>query len=279
MRKKRRTRRTALPFSAVLVLLLVLSSCWRHSTDPMARLRRVDPAGHVPVPTSNRLVYSGTAGVAALGAYTTTVFDDVNRFWSSAFNRAGVRYRTVEKISVPTGLITDSNCGTASYAAGAFYCPGRVKGGPIHRTDRVYAADDWMYREIDQPSADYGGIAVALVLAHAVSRHVQDSAGMPLTAGSHGCCHLTADGVELHADCLSGVWAHFTYLPDAVGADDVARVFEAERRATDSTQLDPAAHASDAPNGARVDSFMAGFQTGSTRRCEDVARRASASAP
>ena len=103
-------------------------------------------------------------------------------------------------------LFTDkvrSACGLADAAVGPFYCPGDQK---------VYI-DLEFYDELKNRFHAGGDFANAYVISHEVGHHVQNLLGISIESKHRALPHDTENQLsvrlELQADFLAGVWAHY----------------------------------------------------------------------
>ena len=127
---------------------------------------------------------------------------------------------------------TVSACGTASAAAGPFYCPG----------DRMIYLDTDFFRVLDQRLGAEGDFAAAYVIAHEVAHHVQNLLGILPEVNDARARAGEAEGnrlsvmVELQADCLSGVWArHAEARFGTLEPGDIDEALNAAARIGDDT--------------------------------------------
>ncbi|HEY5081660.1 MAG TPA: neutral zinc metallopeptidase [Bauldia sp.] len=135
------------------------------------------------------------------GEFVATVLGDTETTWGDMFKTMGKTY------SAPTLVIFDgstpSACGTATTAAGPFYCPNDGK---------VYI-DLAFYRELQDRFDAPGDFAEAYVVAHEVGHHVQDELGTLGKVDAERQRMSDADSnklsirIELQADCYAGIWA------------------------------------------------------------------------
>jgi len=138
---------------------------------------------------------------------------DNEKIWGEIFPRAyGREYK--EPVLVVFKGKDRSACGFASAATGPFYCP----------------ADQQVY--IDLQFADLlrkrfrapGDFALAYVVAHEVGHHIQNQLGYSQQVsqvrrrGSEKQANAASVRLELQADYLAGVWAHY--------ADNVSDLLE-----------------------------------------------------
>jgi predicted metalloprotease len=213
--------------------------------------------------------YTGTPKVETIEDFMTLVLNEVNGFWFKAFNAAGLRYDAPQYVWVEPGTTAESNCGPATSRDGAFYCPG---GGRFHRRDRIYVGVDWMFSNIYEAYGDNADFAVASVIAHEMGHHVQREIGVLLTNGGY-CCGLASHNIELHADCLSGMWAHSAYGKGQLQAGDIEEATRAAASAGDTLILDPGAPGVHGTARERVAFFRHGYDTGNGPACDAAAFR------
>ena len=109
-----------------------------------------------------------------------------------------------------------SACGLADAAVGPFYCPGDQK---------VYI-DLEFYDELKNRFHAGGDFANAYVIAHEVGHHVQNLMGISIESKHRKLPRESENQLsvrlELQADFLAGVWAHY--------ADQKWHILEAGRR-------------------------------------------------
>ncbi|MEJ0097291.1 MAG: neutral zinc metallopeptidase [Bauldia sp.] len=135
------------------------------------------------------------------GVFIATVLGDTETTWSDIFKGMGRTY------TPPTLVLFDgstpSACGTATTAAGPFYCP----------NDRKVYIDLAFYRQLQDQFQAPGDFAEAYVIAHEVGHHVQDELGVLAKVDAQREQMSEADSnklsirIELQADCYAGVWA------------------------------------------------------------------------
>jgi len=141
-----------------------------------------------------------------MGDFVSVVLADIEDVWRAQFRKLGKEYR--EPRLVLFADQADSACGYSSAAVGPFYCP---------EDENVYLDLSFfedMQRELDAP----GDFALAYVIAHEVGHHVQNLLGvndqvMSLQGRlSERESNQLMVRMELQADFLAGLWAHYAQL-------------------------------------------------------------------
>ncbi|MGE0232407.1 MAG: neutral zinc metallopeptidase, partial [Flavobacteriaceae bacterium] len=137
-------------------------------------------------------------------SFVSVVLADTEDTWSKIFQSKGAEY--AEPTLVLFENRVQSACGFAQSASGPFYCPNDQK---LYIDLAFY---DELRRQFDAP----GDFAQAYVIAHEVGHHVQNLMGVLQKFHEARQRMSAADGnalsvrVELQADCLAGIWAHYT---------------------------------------------------------------------
>ncbi len=138
-----------------------------------------------------------------MGDFVSTVLKDIEDVWQARFQEMGKTY-VKPKLVLFSGQ-TESACGYASAASGPFYCPGDSK---VY-IDLLFFED--MQRELNAP----GDFALAYVIAHEIGHHVQNLLGInDQVMARRGRMsekefNKLSVRMELQADFLAGVWAHY----------------------------------------------------------------------
>jgi predicted metalloprotease len=138
-----------------------------------------------------------------LGDFVSAILASTEDVWRARFQETGQTYQE-PKLVLFSGQI-DSACGFASAASGPFYCPGDSK---VY-IDLLFFED--MQRHLGAP----GDFALAYVIAHEVGHHVQNLMGINDQVMSRRGRMSEKEfnklmvRMELQADFLAGVWAHY----------------------------------------------------------------------
>ncbi|HDT14415.1 MAG TPA: hypothetical protein ENO03_08695 [Candidatus Aminicenantes bacterium] len=141
-----------------------------------------------------------------LGEFIATVLASVEDVWRARFQEMGATY-VEPKLVLFSGAV-ESACGYAGSSVGPFYCPGDSK---------VYI-DLAFLEDMQRRLGAQGDFAMAYVLAHEVGHHVQNLLGInDQVMARRGRVserefNQLMVRMELQADFLAGVWAHYANL-------------------------------------------------------------------
>jgi predicted metalloprotease len=150
-----------------------------------------------------------------LKQFSATVLASTEDVWTDIFRQQGRAY------SKPTlVLFTEavrSACGEAGAAVGPFYCPG----------DQKLYLDLGFFNELQTRFRAPGDFAQAYVIAHEVGHHVQNLLGtmdkVDSVRGrmSEAEANQLSVRLELQADFLAGVWAHYAQQKGILEPGDI----------------------------------------------------------
>lgn len=173
------------------------------------------------------------------------------------------------------GGTVSTACGMGRAAMGPFYCPGDSK---------VYI-DPTFFEELAERHQASGDFAQAYVIAHEVAHHVQN-----LTGYSDRVSEVRAQGdevmsnqmsvrLELQADYLAGVWAHYADKDyNILESGDIEEGINAANRIGDDTlQKENQGYVvperyTHGTSAQRARWFKKGLQTGSFEDCDELFR-------
>jgi predicted metalloprotease len=147
--------------------------------------------------------YEQTAEEEELAEFASVVLADTEAVWQDIFDEYGEVYQ--EPILVLYSGYVQSACGTAGSSTGPFYCPG---------DNKVYI-DLSFFQEMETRFDAPGDFAMAYVIAHEVGHHVQNQLGIMdeyqrlRSQMSQTEFNKLTVRLELQADYLAGVWAHY----------------------------------------------------------------------
>lgn len=138
-----------------------------------------------------------------MAQFVSVVLADTEEIWGNIFARSGETYRQPKLVLFRDQI--QSACGYATAASGPFYCPS---------DEKVYI-DLSFCDDLKDKYGAYGDFAVAYVIAHEVGHHVQNLMGVldEVNARRQHLSEVRANQLtvrlELQADFLAGVWAHY----------------------------------------------------------------------
>jgi uncharacterized protein len=133
--------------------------------------------------------------------FACRVMTSTEQVWGEVFREHGAQYQP-PRIRFFKGRV-QSACGSATTAAGPFYCPG----------DQDVYLDTSFFNELDQRFGAKGDFARAYVVGHEVGHHIQNLEGTSQRVSQAQAQLGRTEGnrqsvmLELQADCYAGVWA------------------------------------------------------------------------
>ncbi|ALM51897.1 neutral zinc metallopeptidase [Halomonas huangheensis] len=201
--------------------------------------------------------------------FVSVVLADTEDTWQATFESLGQTYQ--EPTLVLFSGMVQSACGTASSAAGPFYCP----------ADQQLYLDLSFFQQLQQRHGAPGDFAQAYVIAHEVGHHVQNLLGISqrvheLSSGrSEAEVNELSVRQELQADCFAGMWGHAANverqmlesgdLEEAMVAASAIGDDTLQREAGQAVVPDSFTHGTSAQ---RMQWFRRGFENGSLGACD-----------
>jgi predicted metalloprotease len=198
------------------IVLLVVALLF--GVDPSQLLQQAptqDPT------TSTQTARPANAQEDELKQFVATVLASTEDVWTDIFRKVGRQYRKPKLV-----LFTDqerSACGLAGAAVGPFYCPG---------DEKVYL-DLSFFNELRTRFRAPGDFAEAYVIAHEVGHHVQKLLGTmdKVDAARNRLSEAEANDLsvrlELQADFLAGIWAHYAQQKGLLEQGDIEEALRA----------------------------------------------------
>lgn len=195
--------------------------------------------------------------------FVSVVLKDTETVWSKIFEQSGSSYRNPVLVLFRNEV--KSACGFASAASGPFYCPG---------DEKIYI-DLSFCDQLKTRFRASGDFAVAYVISHEVGHHVQKLLGI-LSKVDNQKSGLSSTSVnqlnvrlELQADFLSGMWAHYAKsmlntleegdIQEALNAAAAVGDDNLQKMSTGRVVPDAFTHGSSAQ---RMEWFRKGYETG-----------------
>jgi predicted metalloprotease len=182
-----------------VVGLVALVGAYFLGIDPRLVMGLLDGSGASP--QGEAPVEAGTPNDES-GQFVAHVLGDTEDTWTAIFAEHGDQYPAPHMRLFSEAINT--GCGSATSAAGPFYCPA---------DNRVYI-DLTFFRQLETEFAAQGDFAKAYVIAHEVGHHVQTITGISekVRAAQQRASESEANALqvkmELQADCYAGIWAH-----------------------------------------------------------------------
>lgn len=241
----------------IITVIIVLLISWFTGTNPLSLLSQMDLSGG----SSQQISTTSSPEDETTKKFVSVILASTEDVW----HQLKPDYKNPELLLFNEQV--QSGCGTASASSGPFYCSA---------DERVYL-DVSFFQELAGRLNSPGDFAQAYVIAHEVGHHVQYLLG--ITDKVHAMQGQLSEEeynrlsvkLELQADFLAGVWAHYAKddkdfieegdieealnAASAIGDDRLQKQFEG------SVTPDSFTHGTSAQ---RVRWFTKGFQTGDT---------------
>jgi predicted metalloprotease len=207
-----------------------------------------------------------------MAKFSRVIFHDTEVIWDEQFRRMGKEYRKPTLVLYSREVKT-SGCGLADSAVGPFYCPG---------DEKVYI-DLAFYKDMQKQLNAPGEFARAYVIAHEVGHHVQKLLGYSdrvekvRERGNEVESNKASVRLELQADYLAGVWAHYAQekynflekgdIESAMNAAYEIGDDRLQKKARGRVVPDSFTHGS---SDQRMRWFKAGFETGDVNKAKEL---------
>ncbi|MFN8334801.1 MAG: neutral zinc metallopeptidase [Cyclobacteriaceae bacterium] len=199
----------------LIVVVIVVIIAWINGVNPLQLLQQTNTGGNTYSTDQN---YTPSASEQELAAFVRVVLADTEDVWNKQFSD----YR--EPTLVMFTDYVESACGQASAATGPFYCPA---------DEKVYI-DLSFYNDLKNKFGAPGDFAQAYVIAHEVGHHIQHLMG--ISDKVHGLRQEQSEAeanamsvrLELQADFLAGLWAHYAEeMNDVLDPGDIEEALTA----------------------------------------------------
>jgi uncharacterized protein len=171
--------------------------------------------------TSTEMTTQEKAADDERAAFVKVVLAETEDVWSKIFTEQGKDYP--EPTLVLFRDAVQSACGNASAAMGPFYCPG----------DRKLYIDLSFYEDLQKKLNAPCDFAMAYVVAHEVGHHIQNLNGTADKVSrlrqqvSETEYNRYSVKMELQADFLAGIWAHYAQRKNILEGGDIEEAFNA----------------------------------------------------
>jgi hypothetical protein len=204
--------------------------------------------------------------------FAATILGYTEDVWGELFHKAGKQYEPPRMVLFAAQV--ETGCGIAPSAVGPFYCP----------ADKTVYLDPTFFEELhDRLGGSSAEFSQAYVITHEVGHHVQNLLGYSRIVDEKRRTSSKAEAnrwsvrLELQADYLAGVWAHygqekFRFIEegDVDSAIQSAKAIGDDRlqkRATGFTSPEKYTHGTSAQ---RVTWFRVGLQTGDLSKLKEI---------
>lgn len=154
-------------------------------------------------------------------AFVRSVLGDTEDTWNRIFKQQLKSNYQAPKLVLFDGYV-NSACGSAKTSAGPFYCP----------ADRKVYLDMGFFKYLEATAGNNADFARAYAIAHEVGHHIQNLRGTSgkvrqlKASSSKAKANELSVRLELQADCLAGVWGHFTAQRGLITDQDVAKALD-----------------------------------------------------
>lgn len=171
---------------------------------------------------SQQTEYTPSADEEQNAKFVSVVLAETEDVWKKLFDEQLHKNYMEPKLVLFSGS-DQSGCGFASAATGPFYCPS---------DNRVYI-DLSFYDELKNKFKAPGDFAMAYVIAHEVGHHVQhllhisDRIHEQQSQLDEKAANELSVKLELQADYLAGVWAHYIQRKNILEEGDVEEALNA----------------------------------------------------
>lgn len=153
--------------------------------------------------------------------FVKVVLAETEDVWNKLYAEQGQNYPEPTLVLFRDGV--ESACGSANAAMGPFYCP----------SDRKVYIDLSFYEDMQSKLNAPGDFAMAYVVAHEVGHHIQNLNGTAAKISqlrrqvSQTEYNRYSVMLELQADFLAGIWAHYTQKKNLLESGDIEEAMNA----------------------------------------------------
>lgn len=204
--------------------------------------------------------------------FAATVLAYTEEVWGEQFRKAGEKYAAPKMVLFANSVATA--CGNAPSAVGPFYCP----------ADKTVYLDPTFFAELKQKMGGSDAeFSQAYVIAHEIGHHVQNLLGYSQIVDEKRRTESKAEfnkwsvRLELQADYLAGVWAHygqqkfnFVEKGDIESALTSANAIGDDRIQKNSRGFTSPESYTHGTSAQRIKWFKLGLQTGDLNRLEEL---------
>ena len=199
-----------------------------------------------------------------LASFSKKVLRETELVWQQQLQQQTGKAYSDPTLVLFTGSV-QSGCGGATSASGPFYCPG----------DNKLYIDLSFFDELGQRFGAAGDFAMAYVIAHEVGHHIQTLLGtsqqVSRLRGRVDEAEYNRNSVklELQADFLAGVWAHYVQGKGLLESGDIEEAMRAANAIGDDRLTQGRVSPDNFTHGTsqqRMYWFKKGLETGDVRQ-------------
>ena len=198
----------------IAVIMLILNFCGGGDLSQIPIDTQLDNQAVVTT-------YQETVQEKELAQFVSVVLAETEDVWTELFSTNKQTY-SYPALVLYTDYV-ESVCGLSSSATGPFYCP----------SDQKVYIDLSFYKELQDRFQAPGDFAMAYVISHEVGHHVQNLLGImdEVTSITQNFSESESNEysvrLELQADYLAGVWAHYVNRMNLLEQGDLEEALNA----------------------------------------------------
>ena len=206
-------------------------------------------------------------------AFVKSVLGDTEDTWQRIFKQQLNSTYQPPKLVLFSDSVT-SACGSATTSSGPFYCP----------ADKKVYLDMGFFKYLEATAGADADFARSYAIAHEVGHHIQDLRGTSSkvrqlqSTSSKAKSNELSVRTELQADCLAGVWGHFTAQRGLITDQDVDKALNTASQIGDDYLQKQSKKGNVIPDSfthgssqQRVTWFRRGLDTGNIEQCDTFA--------
>jgi uncharacterized protein len=206
-------------------------------------------------------------------AFVKSVLGDTEDTWERIFKQQLKTNYQAPKLVLFDGSVK-SACGSAKTSSGPFYCP----------ADKKVYLDMGFFKYLEATAGNDADFARAYAIAHEVGHHIQNLRGTSgkvrqlKASSSKAKANELSVRIELQADCLAGVWGHFTAQRGLISDQDITKALNTATQIGDDYLQKQSKRGHVTPESfthgtseQRVTWFKRGLSTGNIDQCDTFA--------